>query len=637
MAVANMCGTGCSIPVPQLRPFSYSSSSSSSTFDCYLKKSVNVKFVLGRGCTATRNQFQKSRRISKLSCHCSANNGNNNNSPSDWEWSRWTRHFSEIEQTESFASVLKFQLEDAIEREDFQEAAKLKTAIADATSKDSVAEIMSQLKNAIDDERYHDASKLCRCTGSGLVGWWFSCSNDSDHPFGRLIRVTPGVGRFVGRSYSPRQLVTASPGTPLFEIFVVKDANKTYSMQVVFLHRAKGNLTNSTSLLLNSKPTKGTTTTEIKADKSEDKSTNDEGAIEEEIKSVLNFLKEKIPNLNLEAMNINVTKAVIEGGDSMNQLMQEDDENMPGEDSDDETSNLDDVQPDRVALGAGEGATEDGKSLDMKVLIGGILHNDEDTSTKDEYVRQPAEIEDMERDSFVLHIPARSQDRDSEESMVSEVKMAAMAAKGVSALMPPSVAKAFLSSDKVPSKVSRDLREIVKFAVSQAQKGDMLSEYTTFSRITTSEGDLDPFDGLYVGAFGPYGTEVVQLRRKYGYWNRKKDADKSSDVEFFEYVEATKLTGGLNVSAGEVMFRAKIGKGNRIATRGLYPDELGVVASYEGQGRIATRNRKWVDGELLQLNGKRMGPNVKGADLGFLYVLPKESFLVLFNRLKLPD
>ncbi|GFZ03724.1 UvrB/UvrC domain protein [Actinidia rufa] len=524
MAVANMCVTGCSIPVPQLRPFSYSSSSSSSsTFDCYLKKSVNDKFVLDR---------------------------------------------------ESFASVLKFQLEDAIEREDFQEAAKLKTAIADATSKDSVAEIMSQLKNAIDEERYHDASKLCRCTGSGLVGWWFGCSNDSDYPFGRLIRVTPGVGRFVGRSYSPRQLVTASPGTPLFEIFVVKDANKTYSMQVVFLHRAKGNSTNSTSLLLNSKPHKGTTTTEIKADKSEDK--------------------------------------IIEGGDSMNQLMQEDDENMPGEDSDDETSNLDDVQPDRVALGA-------------------------DTSTKDEYVRQPAEIEDMERDSFVLHIPARSQDRDSEESMVSEVKMAAMAAKGVSALMPPSVAKAFLSSNKVPSKVSRDLREIVKFAVSQAQKGDMLSEYTTFSRITTSEGDLDPFDGLYVGGFGPYGTEVVQLRRKYGYWNRKKDADKSSDVEFFEYVEATKLTGGLNVSAGEVLFRAKIGKGNRIATRGLYPDELGVVASYEGQGRIATRNRKWVDGELLQLNGKRMGPNVKGADLGFLYVLPKESFLVLFNRLKLPD
>ncbi|CAB4280809.1 unnamed protein product [Prunus armeniaca] len=660
MAVANGWGVGQAIPVPQFGPNCCSGFlANKSKFNSTNK---NLSFVLNWGCSAQTksspspsSSLSRNRKSSNFCCRCSESNSyidDRIGSSLEWDWNRWSRHFSEIEQAESFASVLKFQLEDAIEKEDFQEAAKLKMCIAEATSKDTVAEIMSQLKNAIEEERYHDASRLCKYSGSGLVGWWVGYPKDSGDPFGRLIRITPGVGRFVGKSYSPRQLVTASPGSPLFEIFVVKNADGTHIMQVVYLHQPKANSTNSA--VTPSKPEKGLSTSEVenatlvdvqknegKAESSEEKGINIEGATEEGIKSVINFLKKKIPGLKVKVMDVDVAKEVIEDDNSVNQLMQENSEKSDSDDSsEDEVDNLDEIQPDEVTLGEGSDTTQDEKDLDMKLFIGGVVHNDDDAPIKDEYVRRPAEIKDVERDSFVLHIPGRSLDNDTRESKASKVKVAALAAKSVSELMPSDVAKAFWNSDKVSPKVTRNMREIVKLAVSQAQKRSRLSEYTTFNRINTSSGDLDPFDGLYVGAFGPYGTEVVQLRRKYGHWNGSEGKDSSADVEFFEYVEAVKLTGDLNVPAGQVTFRAKIGKGNRLSNRGMYPDELGVVASYKGQGRIAEfgfRNPQWVEGELLQLNAKGIGPYVKGADLGFLYIVPEQSFLVLFNRLKLPE
>ncbi|KAE9587398.1 hypothetical protein Lalb_Chr23g0273211 [Lupinus albus] len=567
---------------------------------------------------------------------CSANT--NTHTSLNWDWNRWCRHFFEIEEADTLSSVLKFQLEDAVEKEDFHEAAKLNRAIAEATSKDSVAEIMSQLKSAIDDERYHDASRLCRYTGSGLVGWWVGYSKDPDDPFARIIHVSPGVGRFVGRSYSPRQLITKSTGTPIFEIYVVKDADNTYHMQVVYLRRAKGNSMGDPSSLPDKsaiKPEVESASTvdvpehEEKVERNDKKNNNMEEATEEGIKSVINFLEQKIPGFKVKVMNINV---------SIKQLMEEDGNKASSNESPEgEVNNLD--EPDGVTLGGDSDASELENDLDMKFFVGGVVQDNEDTPVSDDFTRLPAEIRDMERDSFAFHIPRRNLDFDMREHKVTNLKVATMASEGISQLMPPDVANEFLSSDVVSSKVSKSMREIVKLAIVKAQKRSRLSQDTYFRRIPSSTRDSDPFDGLYVGAFGPYGLEVVQLRRKFGHWNDADNENNPSDMEFFEYVEAVKLTGDLNVPAGQVTFRAKIGRGNRNTNRGMFPDELGVVASYNGQGRTADfgfRNPKWVDGELLQLNGKGMGPYMKGADLGFLYSVPEQSVLVLFNRLKLP-
>ncbi|XP_021718947.1 protein EXECUTER 2, chloroplastic-like [Chenopodium quinoa] len=660
MAMTSPWGMGRTIPLPQTTgslSSPPSSSSSSSSYNFILKKLQQHHINSSSNSVSLRNFLGHPRffSLSNLCCRCNISNNENYtsisnsiNSSNDWDWNRWNRHFSEIEQAESFSSVLKFQLEEAVEKEDFEEAAKLKAAIVEATSKDTVAEIMSELKNAIAEERYHDASMLSKSTGSGLVGWWIGNAKDSDDPFGRLVRITPGVGKFIGRTYTPRQLVTASPGTTLFEIYVVKDTDGTYAMQVVYIQRSKGNQTSSASL--QPKPTRESPNSEAenssavddqankdKAEKQEEKILNIEGATEEGIKSVINFLKDKIPGLNVKVMNISIGDQVVDS-DAVKQLTQEDSEE-DDENSDDEVDKLDEVEgeSDGIRMEGDSDSSEDEKDLDMKVFVGGIVHNEDDVLSKEDYIRSPAEISDTEKDSFILHIPGIG---GSEESLASNVKVAALAAQGVSDLMPSDVAKAFLGSEKISPKVSKNVREIVKLAVSQAQKKSKLTEYTKFNRIQIPRGNLDPFDGLYVGSFGPYGTEIVQLRRKFGHWNNGNELEDSSGMEFFEYVEAVKLTGDLNVPAGQVTFRAKIGRGSRLSNRSMYPDELGVVTSYKGQGRIAEfgfKNPKWVEGELLQLNGKGVGPYFRGADLGFLYVVPEQSFLVLFNRLNLPE
>lgn len=103
---------------------------------------------------------------------------------------------------------------------------------------------------------------------------------------------------------------------------------------------------------------------------------------------------------------------------------------------------------------------------------------------------------------------------------------------------------------------------------------------------------------------------------------------------------AVKLTGDPNVPTGAVSFKARIGRQYRLSPKGVYPDELGVIGRYKGQGRVAQYgyiDARWVDGELLIFSAR--GSDYTGeARLGFVWHVPGDrKFLILLNKISLAE
>ncbi|GIL43379.1 hypothetical protein Vafri_1149 [Volvox africanus] len=202
---------------------------------------------------------------------------------------------------------------------------------------------------------------------------------------------------------------------------------------------------------------------------------------------------------------------------------------------------------------------------------------------------------------------------------IAAQKAAAAAAARLQAASSP-----FPSMRSSPSAVSSSTSTVTsKSSSSSPQLGATRISYT---RIPTDLPRSDPFCGLYLGAFGPHGPELIQLNRT------------MQDGE--EVVCATKVTGDPNVPAGEISFRAKVGRRHRLDSRDVYPDDLGIVARYKGEGRVAMagyKSPRWVDGELLVF-AVGASPVTDGAELGFVWSVPGEKrFLILLNKLDLKE
>ncbi|CAL8175517.1 unnamed protein product [Prunus armeniaca] len=571
----------------------------------------------------------------------------------DWDWDRWRQHFLEVEEQERLLSLLKSQLGRAVYTEDFEDAARLKVAIAAAATNDVVGRVIFHLNRAVQEERYQDAAFFRDNAGAGLVGWWAGLSKDKKDPHGLIIRVTAEHGRYVARSYSPRQLATAAAGVPLFEIFVTANKNGEYRQQAVFLKRGgvfEDSSPVSSKALDATSSLNSLDSTEEKSDLlvagSEDAEDGDDGDDDSDLSEGLSgfqsILRDMIPNVKVKVLKVtspgkvdrDLISKVIE------QIIEEDDEDKDSEieslEAEDDEQVEDDEETDVIELDADPGIIQstERREIAVKVVVGGPGQKISSRPPTKNLLRVPAKIEKKGRLSFSFTVEKDIDQQDSQEKERSSVdKKAKLGGQRSIDNVMFDLAK-FIGKEKIPLKVLKDVGELINLALSQVNNHQPLSGSTTFNRIEMPDSP-DPLNGLYIGAHGLYTSEVIHLRRKFGQWKEDGGTQEPSNLEFYEYVEALKLTGDPYVPAGQVAFRAKIGKRYQLPHKGIIPEEFGVVARYKGQGRLAEpgfRNPRWVDGELVILDGKY----IKGGPVvGFVYWAPEYHFLVFFNRLRL--
>ncbi|GLT97994.1 hypothetical protein SLE2022_155310 [Rubroshorea leprosula] len=574
--------------------------------------------------------------------------GNNEMEDEDWNWDRWKKHFEQVDEQERLLSVLKSQLGRAVYREDFEDAGRLKVGIAAAATNDTVGTVMSHLNRAVEEERFQDAAFLRDNAGTGLVGWWAGVSEDIKDPYGLIIRITAEHGRYVARRYSPRQLAMTAAGVPLFEIFLKVNEKGEYKQQAVYLKR-RSSIPDSSAV---SSTASGATSRQsppgsnedkgdlliVSAEDAEDGDDTDDGTdLTEGLLGFQNVLRDLIPGVKVTVLKVTAPGKVDRDFISkvVEQIMEEEDEDKDDEIEslkvEDEVKDESDQERDEIQMDSGsETVDNSGKSeMAVKVVVGGLVQKLSGSMPATD--RVPAKLEKSGRFSFSFSIEKDINQQDSKEQ-ASRIKAKLQGQRGIENVI-SDFAK-HIGGEKIPLKVLRDVGELINLTLSQSQNRQPLSGSMTFHRIEISSSP-DPLNGLYIGAQGLYASEVINLKRKFGQWQEDGGTKETSDLEFYEYVEAVKLTGDPYVPAGQVAFRAKIGQRYQLPHKGIIPEEFGVIARYKGQGRLAEpgfRNPRWVDGELVILDGKY----IKGGPLvGFIYWAPEYHFLVFFNRLRL--
>ncbi|KAI3913602.1 hypothetical protein MKW92_049315 [Papaver armeniacum] len=565
----------------------------------------------------------------------------------EWDWDRWKKHFEDVEEQEKIVSVLKSQLNDAVNREEFEDAAELKVAIAAIAANDTVGKVITCLNRAVEEERYGDAALMRDNAGAGLIGWWAGIS----------------------KTQSPRHLATAAPGVPLFEIFFTISDKGEYKQQAVYLKRGgqksgypplkfskSPDPIGGLSTLNKSSEEKSDLSAATTEDAEEIEDRDNDSDMSDEVTGFPNILRDMIPGVKVTVLKVTAPGKVDRDLISkvIEQIMEEEEEEDEEEDEEEKDVELLDLDiddevkvegnqdQDEIEMNADSGVisdiiSEERNELAVKVVIGGLVQNLSSNTPSKALLRVPARLDKSGRLSFSFTIEKDESELDAGgRGKPSLDKMATLRGPVSIDNLMSDLAKSVITKEKIPMKVLKDVGEFINLTLNQAQNRQLLSGTTVFNRIQIP-ASTDLLSGLYIGSHGLYTSEVIQLRRKFGQWQHDSGNKNPQDLEFYEYVEALKLIGDSHVPAGQVAFRAKVGRQYQLPHKGIIPDEFGVVARYKGQGRLAepgVKNPRWVDGELVVLDGKfiKGGPVV-----GFVYWAPEYHFLVFFHRLRLPE
>nr|CAN67006.1 hypothetical protein VITISV_020408 [Vitis vinifera] len=407
-----------------------------------------------------------------------------------------------------------------------------------------------------------------RLDGWKKVGWWAGISDDNNDPYGRIVRISAEHGRYVARSYSPRQLATATVGAPLFEIFLTTNKRGEYRQQAVYLKR--GGLSQDLSTM--SSKSSGSTSNlnpldlaEGKSDllatsieDSEDEDRDGDSDAAEGLSGFRNILRDMIPGVKVKVLKVTAPGKVDRDLISkvIEQIMEEEEDEQDIElesvETEEEVKVESDQEQDEIEMEAGHGIIdrEEQNEIAVKVFVGGLVQKLSAGVPSKKLLRVPARLEKKGRMSFSFSIERDDNRKDNggkgQASLDKKAKLRGQ--RSIDHVM-FDLAK-FIGREKIPMKVLKDVGELINLTLSQAHNRQPLSGSTTFNRIEIPASP-DPLNGLYIGSHGLYTSEIIHLRRKFGQWKEDAGAKEPSNLEFYEYVEALKLTGDPYVPAGQ--------------------------------------------------------------------------------------